>query len=77
MHRVACQLRVGDMALHALHQEMTAERAAPAVLYRIAEAFDAGRFADDAEVDAFAARFEHLDHMRGAMNRIAFFIRGE
>ena len=67
VHRVARQVRIGDMPLHAAHGQSSRQRAAPAVLDRVAEPLDRGRFADDAVVDRFAARAQGLDDPRGAV----------
>jgi hypothetical protein len=75
--RVAGELRVGDVTLHAAHPEGARERAAPAVLDRVAEAVRGGGLADDAVVDALAARGQPLDDLHGAVGRDTFLVGGE
>src|SRR6202044_2895815 len=49
--RILRDLRIGDMALAAVDCEPSIQRAAPAVLDRVAERADACRLADDAMVE--------------------------
>ena len=53
--RVLRQLRIGDVALHAADAQLARERAAAAVLDRVAEPAHRRRLADDAVVEARAA----------------------
>ena len=77
VHRVLRQLRIGHVALHALHGEAAAVGTAAADLDRVADALLAGGLAHDAPVDARAARLEFLDHALGAVDRWAFLVAGD
>ena len=71
MDRVLRQVRVGDVALHAEDAQLAAERAAAAVLDRVADALDRGRLADDAVVEADAALDQPVADARRAVDRRA------
>ena len=77
MHGILHQMRIGDVALHALDAQRGRERTAAAVLHGVAEAVDAGRLADDAEVDDFVARLERFDHAHRAVDGVAFLVGGQ
>ena len=47
-------MRIGRVALAAADGDPSVERAAPAVLDRVGERLDGGRFAEDAMVECFA-----------------------
>ena len=57
--RVVGEMRIGDVALAAENRQPAGQRAAPAVLHRVAERLDAGRLAEDAMVETFAAARAH------------------
>ncbi len=62
--RIVGELRIGDVALLAMQGQPAGERTAPAVLDRVAERGDAGRLAEQAMIEALAARarpFEQRD----------------
>jgi hypothetical protein len=67
-------LRVGDMALGPGHLERGAQRATPPHLDDIAQPFLAAGLADEAPVDALAARAEDLDDPPYAVDSRAFLI---
>src|SRR5690606_15935396 len=75
MNRVVGQVRVGDMALHTLDAQYTAERTTATVLDDIADHVGRRRFADDAVVDLLIALLQVLDHLDGAVDRRAFLVR--
>ena len=77
VHRVAGQVRVGHMPLHALYGQPSREGAAPPVLDRVAEPVDRGRLADDAVVDCLAAGAQGFHHLGRAVGRRAFLVRGQ
>ena len=77
VHRVLHQVRIGDVTLHALDDQLAGKRAAPAVLDRVAELAYRGGLADDAVIEQFAARLELFHHPHRAVHRHAFFVRGE
>ena len=56
MRGIVGEMRIGDMALHALDREPAGHAAAPADLDHVAERAGAGRLADDAGVERLAAR---------------------
>ena len=51
MRRIVGEMRVGGMALHAVHREPAGHAAAPADLDHVAERLRAGRLADEAGVE--------------------------
>ena len=63
------------MALHALDRQRAVQRSAPAVLDRVAKPLGRRRLADDAGVDALAARAQLVHDRGGAVDRVAFFVR--
>jgi hypothetical protein len=67
-------LRAGDMGLGPGHPERGAQRATPPHLDGIAQPFLAGGLADEAPVDALAARAEDLDDPPYAVDSRAFLI---
>jgi hypothetical protein len=71
------ELRVGDVALHALHGELARQAAAAAVLDGVAEGGRGGGLADDAVVEGLAAGLEGFDDQGGAVGGVAFFVGGE
>ena len=73
---VVGQVRVGDVALFAVHGEVAGERAAPSVFDGVAQHGHGGGFADDAVVYGFAARFEGFNHAHGAVAGVTFFVGG-
>ena len=74
VHRVARQVRVGHVALHALDRQRAGQRAAAAVLADVAQRIARGGFADDAEVHLFATRLERVADDGGAVDRGAFLV---
>ena len=77
MHRIVGEVRVGDVALHAVHGELARQRAAAADLDHVAERIGARRLADDAPVDLLAARLEHFHDAARAVDRRAFLVAGQ
>ena len=74
MNRIARELRIRDVALHALDGQRAGQRAAPAVLDHVAQRVDRRRLADDAIVDALAARGQLLDDLHRAVDRRTFLV---
>ena len=72
--RVLREVRIRDVALHAPDRQRARERAAAAVLDRVAELRRRGRFADDAVVHRLVARTQRLDDAGRAVGRDAFFV---
>ena len=77
VHRIFGLMRIGHVALHAVHGEAARERTAATDLDGVADGLFARGFADDAIVDAFAAGVEGLDDALGAIDRGAFFVAGD
>ena len=77
VHRIAREVRIGDVALHAFDDELAGKRAAPAVLDHVAGALDRGRLADDAVVRLLAALGERLDHLHRAVGGGPFLVGSE
>ena len=75
--RVVGEVRIGDMALLALHGHVAGERAAPADLDHVAEGVRVGRLAEDAMVEAFAARLRPGEQLDGAVDRRTFLVAGD
>ena len=61
VNRIVRKLRVCDVALNAMHRQAPAQRATSSDLDGVAELRLARWFADDAQVDPLATRFEHFD----------------
>ena len=77
VHRVLRQLRVGDVPLHAVYREATAQGAAPPTLTVSPSARSLEGSPDQAPVDALAALAQVLHHGLGAIDRGAFLVRGD
>ncbi len=69
MRRVIGKMRVGGMALDAMHREEAVHAAAPADLNHVAQHFGIGRLADDAGVERLAPRPDPLQELLGAVDR--------
>ena len=76
-HGIIGEMRIGDVALLADEPEPSRQRAAAAVLDRVAERRDAGGLAEHAMVDALAARPQQLDEADRAVDRRAFLVAGQ
>jgi hypothetical protein len=77
MDRVLAQLRISDMRLDALDAQPAMQRTASAVLHGVAEDLGAGRLADNAVIQGFAACRETLDDLDRAVGRRAFLVGGD
>ena len=77
MHWVVRELRVGHMALDAMHGEATGEAAAATVLDDVAETLLAGGLTYEAPIDGFAALLQPLDHAAGAIDTRPFLVAGD
>ena len=75
--RILRDLRIGDMALAAVDCEPSIQRAAPAVLDRVAERADACRLADDAMVEKLTPRQRPVEKLDRAVDRRAFLVAGD
>ena len=75
--RIAREMRIGDVALHALHRQRPRQRPAAAVLDHVAKPVDRRRFADDAVIDRLTLRREALDDANRAVDRRAFLVGRE
>ncbi len=74
MDRVHGQVRIGDMALGAVHRESPRQRAAASDLDGVPERGVAGRLPDDAPVDPIAAPQQGFDDPLGAVHAGPFFV---
>src|SRR4029077_18557201 len=74
VHRVFSVLRIGDVALHTVHREPAAERAAAPNLDRGADPLLARGRTDHAPVDALSTLAQGFRHPLGAINRGAFLV---
>ena len=72
--RIAGEVRIGDVALHALDAQLARQRAAAPVLDHVAERAHGGRLADDAVVELPALRGEPVAERHGAVERRAFLV---
>ena len=72
--RIAGELRIGDVALHALDAQLARQRAAAPVLDHVAERAHRGRLADDAVVEPNALRSEPVAERDGAVERRPFLV---
>ena len=75
--RIARQVRIGDVTLHAVHVQVPGQRAAPTDADQVAEALFRRRLADHAPVDALAAAAKFLGDAAHAVDRAAFLVRGQ
>src|SRR5260370_42623714 len=74
MHRVLCELRISDVALHTVHGQPPAEGSAAAHFDRVAYSRFAGGLAYHAPVDPLLARRECLYDALRPIDRRTFLI---
>jgi hypothetical protein len=74
MNRIAAEMRIGDVPLHALDDQRSRQRAAPAVLDHVAQDVDRRWLADDAIVESLAARGHLLDDFHRAVDGRTFLV---
>ena len=77
VRRVIDEVRVGDVALHALDGQPSGHAAAPSDLDHITERFGRGRLADDARVDDLAALSQPFQHLFRAVDRDPLLVAGD
>ena len=75
--RIGRTVRIGDMALFAVHRDPGVERAAPPDLDHVAQQMLRGRLADHAGVDDLALGHQGLDHPLGAVQGRALLVAGD
>ena len=75
--RVLGELRIGDMALLAVHDETAGERAAPPDLDHVAESLGVRRLAEDAMVEALALRLCPIEQLDGAVDGRTLLVAGD
>ena len=73
----SAMMGIGGMALAAADRDPSVERAAPAVLDRVADRLDGGRFAEDAMVETFALAKRPVDELDRAVDRRAFLVASQ
>ena len=67
--RIVGEMRIGHVALLALDDDPARQRAAPADLDHVAELVRVGRLAEDAMVEALAARLRPFEELDRAVDR--------
>ena len=77
VHRVAREVRIGDVALDAFDDELAESEPRRPFLIMSPSASTAGRLADDAVVELLAARLQRLDHSHRAVDGGAFLVGRE
>ena len=70
-------MRIGGVALRAVHGQRAGEAAAAADLDHVAERRGIGRLADDAGVEPLAARLQPVEHLARAVDRDALLVAGD
>ena len=75
--RIVRIVRIGDMALHAVHRDPHIDRTAPSDFHHVAEPVDRCRLADEAEVRDNTALGHQIHYRDGAEPRRAFFVPGD
>src|ERR1043166_863600 len=70
-------MRIGAVALNAVGNERSGQRAAPADLDAVAKLLDIARLAQHAMIEFFAARRRPLQQLYGAVDGVAFLIPGD
>ena len=75
--RVVGEMRIGHVALLAVDGQPAGERAAPADLDHVAEPVRVRRFAEDAMVEALAARLRPIEQLHGAVDGRSFLVAGD
>ncbi len=75
--RVLGQVRIGDVALHAVDGQLARQRATPPVLDHVAERGHRGRLAHHAVVQPLAARAQQVADLDGAVVGRAFLVAGD
>ena len=76
-HRVVGELRIGDVALRAGHDQRAVLRAAPADLHHVAELLRVGRLAQNGVIEFLAALRRPFQKLHGAVDRDAFLVAGD
>ena len=77
MNGIAGQVRVGDVALHALDRQSASEAAAATILDGVPGLCFGRRLANDTIIKPLATRLQHPADGNGAINSRSFFIAGE
>src|SRR5690606_20151339 len=68
VHRVAHQLRIGDVAAAAAYTQPAVQRATPAIADHVTRLAGTGRFTDHAPGDFLASCFKYFDHTPRAVD---------
>ena len=68
------QMRISDMALFPVHDDVASERTAPPNFDHIAQAFGIGGLTEDAMVECLAIVFHPFEHFHRTIDGRAFFI---
>ena len=75
--RIVGKMRIGDVPLLAVHDEMPGQRPAPADLDHVAERVRVGRLAEDAMVEALAALIGPLQELDRAVHGRSLLVAGD
>ena len=75
--RIVGEMGIGDMALLAGNDQPSGQRAAPAVLDGVAERGDAGRFAEQAMIEALASRSRPVQQFDRAVDGGPLLVAGD
>ena len=77
MYRIARQVRVGDMALDAMHDENAPQGAPAAIFHHVPDPARGRGFAHQAPINGLAACLQFLDDLDGAVYGRPLFIAGD
>ena len=77
MDRVAGQLRIRNMTLHAFDGELAAQCASTTVFDHVPDTVDCRGLSHNAPIELFISRFQPLHHFHRAIYRRTFFIAGQ
>jgi hypothetical protein len=77
MDGVACELRIGDMTLHATHSQIAGERPAAATAAAIAEPLARRWLADQAGIDLLPVGTEMFGDLADAVDRFGLLVTGQ
>ena len=77
MDRVAGQLGIGNMTLHAFDGEFATQCASATVFHHVPDAMDCRGLTHNAPIDFFISCLEPLHHFHCAIHRGSFFIAGQ
>ena len=77
MRRIVGELRIGGVALHAVHGEVPLRLPRRPILIMSPRRVGDGRLADDAGIEHLAVRLQPVEHLARAVDRHAFLVAGD